>query len=462
MPILRLLLALATLWPLIPHLLAAQTRDAGAVQTRYAVRDSAGQFPLERSIGDVFDERNALVLPARLGDTIRVRGTIATPTRLARINSRWVSVLQDTRGGVMLVDSTDVLGALDRGAYVEIVGTVQSFNGSEELNVVAMTRLGTRELPAPLSVGPRALDGEALAGRMVRVRARLRVEERQGAGGWMFLDVGGERVQMYLPVGVRDSPRFPLGLPDDGRLVEVDGVAGQYDRTLPYESGYQLIVLDPSAVRTIGVAPISMRRWVALGAAVALVLLLAGVYLRHQSRVRALQQLSFTDPMTGLLNRRGYEHAVQQALEQRHARKLVVALVLVDLDDFKLVNDQHGHLTGDAVLRDVALRLRELVPPEAGMVSRFGGDEFAIVLPDTTAQEASALADRVVAQLRAMRVAGVMGSAPVSIGASAGVATTEGARDTLDAESLLHDADTALYAGKRAGKGRAQMARRLA
>ncbi len=464
-PTLGVPLRRAALWLLIPGSLAAQASE-GPERPGTPVDSAAeGAIPLERSIGDVFDRRDARLLPERLHDTVRIRGTIATPTRIARINSRWASALQDQRGGVMLVDSTDILGPLDRGTHLEIVGTVQSFNGSEELNVLSAIRLGAEFVPAPLSVGPMVLNGEALAGRMVSVRGRLRLDEREGAGAWMYLEDEGDRVQLYFPLGVRTSPLFALSIADAGRLVEIDGIAGQYDRTPPYDSDYQLIVLDPTAVRMLGVAPVSVKRWAVGGSAAVLALVLAGVYLGHQRRLRALRQLSSNDPMTGLLNRRGYEHAVQQALEQRRPPGSVVALILLDLDDFKLINDQYGHLTGDAVLREVAVRLRELVPPEAGMVSRFGGDEFAIVLPDSSGASAAALANRIVRRLRTLRVtAPTAETGPLSLtcGASVGVATTEDAPDQITADALLHDADTALYAGKRAGKGRAEMARRLA
>jgi diguanylate cyclase (GGDEF)-like protein/PAS domain S-box-containing protein len=166
----------------------------------------------------------------------------------------------------------------------------------------------------------------------------------------------------------------------------------------------------------------------------------AQVELEHR-----LQRDALTDHLTGLGNRRALVEAVPARLAGRP-----LALLYVDLDDFKAVNDSRGHAVGDLLLREVARRLQGCVR-EQDLVVRLGGDEFAAVLVDEDdEQRAVSVAERVLEVLDApVRIAGV----DVRVGASIGVALSTA--EELDAvASLLHDADTALYAAKAGGRGR--------
>ncbi len=160
----------------------------------------------------------------------------------------------------------------------------------------------------------------------------------------------------------------------------------------------------------------------------------------------ALQRQATTDGLTGLLNHRAFQDRldVEWARAARHARPL--SLVMLDLDGFKLVNDLHGHDTGDLVLRTVGVVLER--DRRAGDVcARVGGDEFAVIAPETTAVAALALAER----LRGSAAAALEGiGVPVTL--SAGVADLANAATTDD---LFHQADRALYAAKRDGRDRA-------
>ena len=121
--------------------------------------------------------------------------------------------------------------------------------------------------------------------------------------------------------------------------------------------------------------------------------------------------------------------------------------MLIDLDNFKSVNDNHGHPTGDAVLSEVAARLRRAAPATA-LVARYGGEEFAIILPSAAKARAMQVAGIVhdVVKATPMLVAGV----PLHITLSAGVSTYP--EDALTQETLITTADTALYQAKRAGR----------
>ncbi len=165
---------------------------------------------------------------------------------------------------------------------------------------------------------------------------------------------------------------------------------------------------------------------------------------REQER---LTELSQRDPLTGLLNRTGFELAIDRNI--RSGRGASLALLYIDLDRFKPVNDQHGHLVGDRLLEQVAQRLSQLVRP-VDAVARLGGDEFAIVLVDLARlTHAEAVAAKVVAALaQPFEVDGLT----LAIGASVGVA--HGAEAQGGVEDLIRRADAQLYRAKAEGRGR--------
>jgi diguanylate cyclase (GGDEF)-like protein len=163
----------------------------------------------------------------------------------------------------------------------------------------------------------------------------------------------------------------------------------------------------------------------------------------ENARTRAeLRELGRRDELTGLLNRRGFNELLAAALAD--PAQAPVALVLVDLDEFKSVNDEHGHLCGDDVLAQVAGVLRDSVGGR-GQVCRLGGDEFAIILPSAGPIDAQVIASVVEGALERHVVRLVSGE--VRQRASIGTATTEGRLDA-DAETLLREADRAMYDAK--------------
>ena len=168
---------------------------------------------------------------------------------------------------------------------------------------------------------------------------------------------------------------------------------------------------------------------------------------QRQAEARLSHQAEH-DELTGLLNRRGLTARVQAALAAGMARG---ALLLLDLDNFKDVNDLQGHAVGDQVLRTVALMLRDRLG-DAATLGRIGGDEFSVLLPAATDAEAMAAAEDLVATLS--RSPMLLGGRLVRVTMSAGVAPLTG-----DADSLLASADLALYDAKRAGRSRARFFR---
>lgn len=168
---------------------------------------------------------------------------------------------------------------------------------------------------------------------------------------------------------------------------------------------------------------------------------------RHRERVH-LANLVFRDALTGLPNRAALREEIRRALSRPAGEERETAFMVLDLDRFKSVNDRYGHTAGDALLREVAHRLRRQVRG-SDMVCRLGGDEFAIVLPGCGAECADAIAGRIVAALRAPVAAG---PAVVHVAASIGISLHP--RDGADEETLIARADRAMYAAKRAGGAR--------
>lgn len=144
---------------------------------------------------------------------------------------------------------------------------------------------------------------------------------------------------------------------------------------------------------------------------------------------RRLDALARTDPLTGLANRRVFD-ATLAAEVQRSARAgLPLSLLLLDIDHFKDFNDRHGHIAGDACLRQIGQALHRTVSRPADLVARYGGEEFAVILPDTDEHGAWALAQRLLAQVRRLSIDhGAESTSPVTV--SIGVATQLGGDDS--------------------------------
>lgn len=160
---------------------------------------------------------------------------------------------------------------------------------------------------------------------------------------------------------------------------------------------------------------------------------------------QALAHQAMRDPLTGIFNRRAFSEGLEQSLARTKRRSEHIALLWLDLNDFKAVNDKHGHAAGDAVLVEVARRLTSIV--RAGdIVGRFGGDEFAIVLePITGSQDALVMAERV---LRVLSEPTTFNDIELTCLPSVGLALSG---EGVDAEALMARADHAMYRAKRQG-----------
>lgn len=161
---------------------------------------------------------------------------------------------------------------------------------------------------------------------------------------------------------------------------------------------------------------------------------------------RKLAELARTDVLTGLANVRAFREALAREVARAGREHAPLALVMVDLDHFKRVNDTHGHAVGDQVLAHTA-RVLSLAVRAADLPARVGGEEFAILCPGADAAEATRIAERARAALESQPL--IVAGQSVSVTASFGVAV-QGA----SAEALFSAADAALYEAKRAGRNR--------
>jgi two-component system cell cycle response regulator len=172
---------------------------------------------------------------------------------------------------------------------------------------------------------------------------------------------------------------------------------------------------------------------------------------RLRERLHASVELSITDPLTGLFNRRFLSSHLQGLLRRGQAEMRPLSLVFIDLDNFKTVNDTHGHGIGDLVLKDIALRIGRGVRG-VDLACRYGGEEFVVVMPGTDLAAAAMVSERMRKQVADAPV--ISGDRSIAITASFGV-TQSKLGDTPD--SLIERADQALYRAKRAGRNRVEI-----
>ena len=188
-------------------------------------------------------------------------------------------------------------------------------------------------------------------------------------------------------------------------------------------------------------------RWLDVMVSVSVVAVVVLILVRHNDdMLETLQSEARTDALTGLLNRRGFDERASLELARARREDKCVAIAAFDLDHFKRVNDEWGHEVGDRVL----IRTARILASEArdiDVVARFGGEEFVVLLPGAETREAQGFAERVRRRLA------LDGDPKLPAAkASAGIRS---ARAPGSVDELLHGADSALYAAKRAGRDRA-------
>ncbi len=202
--------------------------------------------------------------------------------------------------------------------------------------------------------------------------------------------------------------------------------------------------LDAQAVPALLDAAVVVQGWILLSLILSVITVSAVAY----KLVRPISTSANTDVLTGLLNRRAYMSAAAAAMAYCRSRGLPIALLSMDLDKFKPINDTYGHAAGDDVLRVVGARLHSFFR-SGDIVARLGGDEFCVLLKNVAPDQLPALTERVTAALQApIERDGQL----LAIGCSIGVMASEHATD-LPLDTLMAHADAALYAAKRERSG---------
>ena len=185
--------------------------------------------------------------------------------------------------------------------------------------------------------------------------------------------------------------------------------------------------------------PKHIRLSAALGDHVAVALYNARLF--QQTR-----EMAMTDSLTGVATRRSFFVQAERALDRARRNKSPISVLMADLDHFKEINDRHGHAAGDEMIRKVTDAAREVLR-RSEIIGRYGGEEFAVVLPDTDAADARVIAERIRSRVEDIRVPNEDAALSISIGL-----TTRDPSDVPSVDVILDEADRALYEAK--GKGR--------
>jgi diguanylate cyclase (GGDEF)-like protein len=271
----------------------------------------------------------------------------------------------------------------------------------------------------------------------------------------MLPDVQGDKpLVATLGLSVEEAERHAITGPPDGRLARSITMAYTYpeDEGEAEEDAIHagLAVPLPGEAQTLGYLTVftrradheyrdeDLRQLETLAQH-------AGPSIENARRFREARQLADLDALTGLHNRRFFHDTLARECARAHRYERRLALIVFDLDDFKEVNDRIGHLAGDAVLAEAAERVRGVVRT-ADIACRVGGDEFAVILPESTLEDADQLYRRILNAVSS-RPLGKAGKLYLS----AGVAEL---RPEDDPVSFFQRSDDALYRAKEAGKGR--------
>ena len=173
-----------------------------------------------------------------------------------------------------------------------------------------------------------------------------------------------------------------------------------------------------------------------------------------------LMRLASHDGLTGIPNRRFFESHLEKSWRRAMRQQRPISLILMDIDDFKGFNDSYGHLSGDDCLRDVARTVMHCVRRPDDLVARFGGEEFVAVLPDTDAEGAMIIAERMRSRVEDLRIPHVRNRAGDCVTISVGLSTCRpGFREYDRRYSCLLKADQALYLAKAQGRNQVAVAR---
>ena len=309
------------------------------------------------------------------------------------------------------------------------------------------------EARAILEEGLAKAEAEGVRTSMIEFRMELgRLAEREG-------DVESGFEHLHAALEVAEGLHSPLRQAEvHGRLAELYKSIGDFERALGHFEAFHRLdkqVFNEQSDQRM--KALQVRHAVAQAQKEAEAYRSENVSLqeemkRRQQTEQELRELAAQDPLTGVYNRQHVERRAEAILDDAAQTGEAVGMLLVDLDEFKQLNDTHGHLAGDAVLRELTERIRSLIRP-VDVLGRYGGDEFVFLLREATREHCRDVAERIRRSIADESLA-PDDTVPttVSIGAVHRPADAE-----TDLLTLLERADGALYQAKEAGKNRVQL-----
>jgi len=256
----------------------------------------------------------------------------------------------------------------------------------------------------------------------------------QRYAGWLAADVQGRSMSLFYPTDDTDRPHIDLLLAEAQRIgsTEAEGWQLKRDGSRLWANSVITALPDESGI---------VRGFVVVSRDIT----------ERKQQEDNLKQLAMVDPLTGAYNRRHGDALLAVEFGRRTRSGLPFAVLTMDVDHFKAVNDQFGHPAGDAVLCAVVQTCRNVLRA-IDMVVRWGGEEFLVVLPETDSAAAKATAERLRVAVAAMEVVQA-GGGNIRVTVSIGVAVT--ASDSLS--ELLNRSDVALYEAKKGGRNRVML-----
>ncbi len=168
---------------------------------------------------------------------------------------------------------------------------------------------------------------------------------------------------------------------------------------------------------------------------------------------KKMEQLSYLDGLTQIYNRRGFDRSISSEWRRMHRDKNTLSFLMMDVDFFKKYNDHYGHQAGDDCLKEIAKGLEEQLYRPADIVSRYGGEEFAVLLPGTDAEGAQQVAERFVKAIESIAIPHVESTASEFVTISVGIACSSKSGNK-NIKKLIKSADEALYQAKEGGRNR--------
>lgn len=394
-----------------------------------------------------------------------------------------LSLLIPERDEVVTFDVSDGVGAreFNRGATARDSTGRLFFGGIEGLVYFEPERVERNpHPPVPLVTTVRVFDQLVSAPGAVEAPSSIKLNHRQN-----FLTFSFAGLEFTAPARNRLSYRL-IGADrtwvkaGDRRDVSYGHLRpGRYTFQVRAANNHGVTSDRPDEVTILIAPPFWQTLWFRIGLIVVLSAFLAAVFWWRTRALRQrlfdqerlvkertsqlaeanlrLQELTITDPLTGVANRRRLDQVLEHEWRRAGRFRRMIAVVVADIDDFKAYNDTLGHTTGDHCLREVANALSGVVNRPGDLLARFGGEEFLAVFAETNAEAAFRLAERMRAAVEELAIPHP-GTRTRVVTVSVGVAVTVPAADQA-VESLIEAADAAMYEAKSAGKNRVGVGR---